>query len=161
MSSTNLGSSGLTMPRPAMLMNMVSQITMKGLFSSRNRIGAALECRDRVRLSQPCRAPAVTGISVAPKAPGFKNRLSTVPIFYNHDTGQAFRGNDHLMKETVTLEAKELKKLMALNKVGEKWMGAGEVAEILGLSVRHVRRLLAGYRREILLTMPILRPLLL
>jgi len=37
---------------------------------------------------------------------------------------------------------------MVLNRVGEGWMGAGMAAEVLGLSVRQTRRLLAGYRKE-------------
>lgn len=37
---------------------------------------------------------------------------------------------------------------MVLSKVGEGWMGAGEAAGVLGLSIRQVRRLLAGYRKE-------------
>jgi transposase len=52
------------------------------------------------------------------------------------------------MKERVTLNAKEQKRLMVLSKVGEGWMGAGEAAGVLGLSIRQVRRLLAGYRKE-------------
>jgi len=52
------------------------------------------------------------------------------------------------MKETVTLNVKEQKRLMVLNKVGEGWMGAGEAARVLGLSIRQVRRLLARYREE-------------
>jgi transposase len=45
------------------------------------------------------------------------------------------------MRETVTLNAKEQKWLMVLNRLGE---GAG----VLGLSVRQLRRLLARYRKE-------------
>ena len=45
------------------------------------------------------------------------------------------------MKETVTLNRKEQKRLMVLNKVGE-------AVGVLGLSVRQVRRLLARYRKE-------------
>ena len=52
------------------------------------------------------------------------------------------------MKETVTLNRKEQKRLMVLNKVGEGWIGAGAAAGVLGLSVRQTRRLLAGYRKE-------------
>ena len=37
------------------------------------------------------------------------------------------------MKETVTLNAKEQKRLMVLNKAGERWMGAGGVAGVLGV----------------------------
>ena len=52
------------------------------------------------------------------------------------------------MKETVTLNRKEQKRLTVLNKVGEGWMGDGEAAGVLELSVRQVRRLLARYRKE-------------
>jgi hypothetical protein len=37
------------------------------------------------------------------------------------------------MKGTVTLNAKEQKRLMVLNKVGEGWMGVGEAGGVLGL----------------------------
>ncbi|MCX5998708.1 MAG: helix-turn-helix domain-containing protein, partial [Chloroflexi bacterium] len=46
------------------------------------------------------------------------------------------------------MNAKEQKRLMVLSKVGEGWMGAGGAAGVLGLSIRQVRRLLAGYRKE-------------
>jgi transposase len=52
------------------------------------------------------------------------------------------------MEETVTLNAKEQKRLMVLNRVGEGRIGAGAAAGVLGLSVRQTRRLLAGYRKE-------------
>jgi transposase len=52
------------------------------------------------------------------------------------------------MKEMVTLNAKEQRRLMVLNRVGEGWMGAGMAAGVLGLSVRQTRRLMAGYRKE-------------
>jgi hypothetical protein len=52
------------------------------------------------------------------------------------------------MKEMVTLNAKEQKRLMVLNRVGEGWVGAGMAAGVLGLSVRQTRRLLACYRKE-------------
>jgi len=52
------------------------------------------------------------------------------------------------MRETVTLNREEQKRLMVLNQVGEGRVGAGEGAGVLGLSVRHVRRLLARYRKE-------------
>ena len=48
----------------------------------------------------------------------------------------------------MTLNRKEQKRLMVLNKMGEGWMGAGEAAGVLGLSVRQTRRLLAHYRKE-------------
>jgi transposase len=52
------------------------------------------------------------------------------------------------MERIVTLNAKEQKRLMVLNKVREGWMGAGEAAGVLGLSVRQLRRLLGRYRKE-------------
>jgi len=52
------------------------------------------------------------------------------------------------MEETVTLNAKEQKRLMVLNRIGEGRLGAGRASEVLGLSVRQVRRLLARYREE-------------
>jgi transposase len=52
------------------------------------------------------------------------------------------------MKELVTLNREEQKRLMVLTAVGEGRLRAGEAAAGLGLSVRHVRRLLARYRKE-------------
>ena len=44
------------------------------------------------------------------------------------------------------MNAKEQNRLMVLNRVGEGWLGAGAASELLGLSVRQLRRLLARYR---------------
>jgi transposase len=52
------------------------------------------------------------------------------------------------MRETVTLNREEQKRLMVLSAVGEGRLRAGEAAVGLGLSVRHVRRLLARVRKE-------------
>jgi transposase len=52
------------------------------------------------------------------------------------------------MRELVTLNREEQKRLMVLSSVGEGHVGVGEAAVGLGLSVRHVRRLLARYRKE-------------
>ena len=52
------------------------------------------------------------------------------------------------MKETLTLNLKEQKRLMVVSAVGEGRLEAGEAAVGLGLSVRHVRRLLARFRKE-------------
>jgi transposase len=52
------------------------------------------------------------------------------------------------MRELVTLNREEQKRLMVLNQVGEGRVGVREAAVGLGLSVRHVRRLLARYRKE-------------
>lgn len=37
---------------------------------------------------------------------------------------------------------------MVLNQVEVGWMRGREAAEVLGLSLRHVRRILAAYRKE-------------
>ena len=52
------------------------------------------------------------------------------------------------MKEKVILNKKEQRRLMVLNKVESGEMSSREAAEVLGLSIRHIRRTLAGYRRE-------------
>jgi Integrase core domain. len=52
------------------------------------------------------------------------------------------------MKETVTLNKKEQRRLLVLNQVETGKMIGGEVAELLNLSLRHVRRILAAYRKE-------------
>ena len=46
------------------------------------------------------------------------------------------------------MNRKEQKRLMVLNQVGVGRMRGREAAEVLGLSLRHVRRLLAAYRKE-------------
>jgi len=46
------------------------------------------------------------------------------------------------------LSREEQKRLMMLNQVEVGKVTAGETAEVLGLSLRHVRRILAVYRRE-------------
>jgi transposase len=52
------------------------------------------------------------------------------------------------MRERVTLTKKEQSRLMVLNGVEVGRMIAREAAEVLGLSLRHVRRILAAYRKE-------------
>jgi len=52
------------------------------------------------------------------------------------------------MKEMVTLNQKEQKRLMVLNQVEMGKMTGGEAGGVLGLSLRQVRRLLAAYRKE-------------
>jgi hypothetical protein len=54
------------------------------------------------------------------------------------------------MNEKVTLNRKEQKKLKVLNEVNAGHMTGLKAAEMLGLSLRHVRRLLAGYRQVVL-----------
>ncbi len=52
------------------------------------------------------------------------------------------------MKEKVTLNIKEQKRLLVLNEIMAGRMTGQEAADVLGLSLRHTRRLLAVYRRE-------------
>ena len=52
------------------------------------------------------------------------------------------------MRETITLNSKEQKRLMVLSKVDRGELPAAQAAALLGLSVRQVRRMLAAYRRE-------------
>ena len=52
------------------------------------------------------------------------------------------------MKERITLSKKEQKRLMVLNEVERGVMIPREAAEVLGLSPRQVRRILAAYRKE-------------
>ncbi len=52
------------------------------------------------------------------------------------------------MEGMVILNSKEQKRLMVLNHVEKGEMRGGEAAVVLGISLRHVRRLLAAYRRE-------------
>jgi len=52
------------------------------------------------------------------------------------------------MRELVTLSKKEQKRLMVLNQVEIGNIVGKEGAEVLGISLRHVRRLLAAYRKE-------------
>jgi len=52
------------------------------------------------------------------------------------------------MKEMVTLNRKEQRRLMVLNEVETGKMTSREAAELLGLSLRHVRRIIVAYRKE-------------
>ena len=52
------------------------------------------------------------------------------------------------MKEMVTLNKKEQNRLIVLNRVEGGMMTAREAAEIPGLSVRQINRILAAYREE-------------
>jgi transposase len=52
------------------------------------------------------------------------------------------------MKEMVILTKKEQRRLMVLNGIEVGRIIAREAAEVLGLSLRHVRRILAAYRKE-------------
>ena len=52
------------------------------------------------------------------------------------------------MKEKVTLNRKDQKRLMVLNQVGRGVVTCREASALLHLSLRHARRLLAAYRKE-------------
>ena len=52
------------------------------------------------------------------------------------------------MNERVILNSKEQKRLLVMNELLAGRMTGQEAAEMLGLSLRHTRRLLAAYRRE-------------
>ena len=52
------------------------------------------------------------------------------------------------MRETITLNSKEQKRLMVLSKVDRGEAIAGQAAVTLGLSLRHLRRMLAAFRKE-------------
>ena len=50
--------------------------------------------------------------------------------------------------ETITLNRKEQQRVMVLNGMEKRELTAAQAGELMGLSVRQVRRLVAGYRRE-------------
>ncbi len=50
--------------------------------------------------------------------------------------------------ETITLNRKEQQRVMVLNRMESRELTAAQAKELMGLSVRQVRRLLAAYRRE-------------
>lgn len=52
------------------------------------------------------------------------------------------------MKETIALNSKEQQRLMVLNRVLQGQLGAAQAGELMGLSVRQVRRMVAAYRKE-------------
>ena len=53
------------------------------------------------------------------------------------------------VKERVTLNKKEQNRSMVLSWVARGMMTAREAGEVLGLSLRQVKRILAAYRREV------------
>jgi len=53
-----------------------------------------------------------------------------------------------MLKETVSLSAKEQQRVMVLNQVQRGELTGGQAAELVGLSLRQVRRLLVAYREE-------------
>jgi transposase len=52
------------------------------------------------------------------------------------------------MNERVTFNMKEIKRIRVLHKITDKQMTASQAAELLGLSLRQVRRLIAKYREN-------------
>jgi len=52
------------------------------------------------------------------------------------------------MKEEVTLNTKEQKRLIILNKVEVKQLSRDKAKELLGISSRHLKRIIAAYRKE-------------
>jgi transposase len=52
------------------------------------------------------------------------------------------------MKEMVTLNSKEQRRLMVLNRVEKGELLGWQAVALLGISLRHVRRLMAAYRKE-------------
>ena len=58
-----------------------------------------------------------------------------------------FREPVNSLKKEVTLNRKEQKRLLVLNEVLAGRLTGQEAAEVLGLSLRHTRRLIAGYRQ--------------
>jgi transposase len=53
---------------------------------------------------------------------------------------------ENVTMEKVTLNQKEQNRLMVLNKVSSKALSAKQAGVLLGISLRHTRRILAGYR---------------
>lgn len=53
-----------------------------------------------------------------------------------------------MMREIVSLNAREQQRVKVLNRVERKELTGVEGAQLMGLSLRQVRRLLAGYRKE-------------
>ncbi len=52
------------------------------------------------------------------------------------------------MEGMVTLNQKEQRRLIVLNQVREGVVAGWQAAQVLGLSLRQVRRLMAAYRKE-------------
>ena len=51
-------------------------------------------------------------------------------------------------KESITLNTQEQKRAMVLNRIQAGQLSVRQAAEVLGISGRHCRRILAGYRKE-------------
>jgi len=52
------------------------------------------------------------------------------------------------MEDRVTMNLKELKRMQVLQQIEAKQMTAGQAAEIMGVSLRHTRRIIARYREQ-------------
>ena len=68
-------------------------------------------------------------------------------MLYDFVTGQSLRENV-TMEGLVTLNEKEQGRVMILNEVEKGVMTGEQAARITGISLRHVKRLLASYRKE-------------
>src|SRR5659263_27880 len=55
---------------------------------------------------------------------------------------------ENVTMEKVTLNQKEQQRLSVLNEVNQKKMSIDQAATLMQLSLRHTKRLLAGYRKE-------------
>src|SRR5579863_10681639 len=53
-----------------------------------------------------------------------------------------------MKKETVTLTTREQKRVLIVNQVQTGQLSAAQAAELLQISERHMRRILAAYRKE-------------
>src|SRR5690348_16708542 len=53
-----------------------------------------------------------------------------------------------MKKETVTLNTQEQQRALILNRIQSGHLSVGQAAPLLGVSERHVRRILAAYRQE-------------
>ena len=53
-----------------------------------------------------------------------------------------------MKEETITLNTQEQKRAMVLNRIQAGQLSGAEAAEVLDLSARHVRRILAAYEKE-------------
>lgn len=70
-------------------------------------------------------------------------------MFYDLVRGVSVQGKcPHMKNESITLNAQEQKRAMVLNRIRAGQLNVREAAEVLGISERHTRRILAGYRKE-------------
>ena len=68
-------------------------------------------------------------------------------LFYDSVISQLFSENVTLMRE-VTLKQREQARIQVLNTVLEQHLSIRQAAEIMGVSERHTKRLLAAYRKK-------------